>query len=234
MTEAEQAAADLAAAKRAERRQEYEAHGDDAPWLPKSRFDSAGAKAAADVAAEKARADKLAADLAAAQAAATERDQLKADLATERLSRAFEVAAVRAGLDDADDVAEFRDRYDRLQPGEDGKKPTPAAWMAALKEKPPKWAKAYFEAPKKDGDDEVEDPPGVRQEPAQKVVAPKQDVNANTRSAGGGAHRRVTDDAAARMSGDEWRASRATVAKDLIDGGQIRLSDADKKSLGLA
>lgn len=232
MTEAEQAAADLAAAKRAERRQEYEAHGDDAPWLPKSRFDSAGAKAAADVAAEKARADKLAADLAAAQAAATERDQLKSELATERLSRAFEVAAVRAGLDDADDVAEFRDRYDRLQPGEDGKKPTPAAWMASLKEKPPKWAKAYFEAPKIESEDEGERP-GARQEPDPKVAAPKQDVNANTRPTGGGAHRRVTDEAAARMSGDEWRASRATVAKDLIDGGQIRLSDADKKSLGM-
>lgn len=236
MTDEEKAAqADKLAARRAD----YDTQGDDAPWIPKRRLDEATSKIAAEREAEKARADKLAAELAEASKAAAERDQLRADLANTRLSAAFEVAAIGAGLSDPDDVQEFRDRYDRLHPGEDGKRPTPREWMAAIKEKPPKWARAYLDAPK---DDEVEDPPGVRQqvaqerrqEPAVTDPAKKQDPNAGTRQAGGGGHRRITDEAAVRMTGEEWRQVRGTVAKDLLDAGQIRMSDADKKLLGLS
>lgn len=145
---------------------------------------------------------------------AAERDEWKAKaatfeqtVATTRARYEFESAMASIGVTDPDDAAEFASRYERVQPGEDGKRPTAKEWAKAIKERPPKWATGYLATP--DDDDEPVVTVRTRVEERQ-VRQPEADPNAGVRDNG----RRVrvwTDEAVARLSPEEYRKHRAEI-----------------------
>lgn len=223
MTEEEKAAEAAKAAKAPEptahrgdqRAADYAAHGTDAPWIPKSRLDEEAAK-------RRAAEERIAKEYAPVAEKAA---KLEAELANARQAHAFDLAAVRSGLSDDDDVAEFRDRYSRIQPGEDGKKPTPAAWFADLQAKAkegklPKWAVAYFPAPKA-AEVEDDDEPAAPRKPAAKTRAEEPDPNAGTKVAEPGGSRVWTAERLDRVAPDVIRTHHPAVMADLEKAGLV-------------
>lgn len=189
-------------------------------------------QAAERLANERAEAIK-AAEQRAAQAVAA-KQALEARLST----YAVDLALVRAGLTDPDDMAEFRDRYERVQPGDDGKKPTADEWIARVKATPPKWAKAYFEtapppAPAADAEDDLRAP--LQRPPvAQPKPPPKVDPNAGATDRPNPPPRRFDDRLVARLTDEEFRANQAAIARDAIADGAVRISPELAKRIGLA
>ena len=144
-----------------------------------------------------------------------------------------------AMFNDLRSCPEIRDRYQRVGEGEDGKRPTPSEWLAKLKEAPPRWFRGYMEdiapAPKPDGKPEPEadpadpaDPPKVEGVPPTRAPDPNAGVHGDPNIRG----RKLDDAGAARLSTREWADVRPKVAKDLMQDGQIRMSDALLKKLG--
>lgn len=218
--------------------------GHEEPRIPKWRLDEEAGKRAEvqkQLDAATARLAEFEKQVKGFATVAAERDAARAEITAVRAAAAFEIAAHRAGLTDPEDVAEFRDRYDRVQPGEDGKKPTPGDYFAKIKEAPPKWARAYFDPPAKD-EDEADDPPPRRTaDPAKdegkagkgengKRADPNGGVNGN----GAGKSRRFDDAAVARMSDADFRSNLGGVAKGLLDEGKVVMSETTRKRLGLA
>jgi len=200
-----------------QRAADYAAHGEAAPWIPKSRLDEEAAK-------RRAAEDKIAKEYAPIAEKAT---KLEAELNAARQAHAFDLAAVRSGLADDDDVSEFRDRYSRIQPGEDGKKPSPSAWFADLQAKAkegklPKWAVAYFPAPKAadpvDDDEEVVTPP---RKATAKPRADEPDPNAGGKVADPGGSRAWTAERLDRVTSDVIRAHHPAVMADLEKAGLV-------------
>lgn len=223
MTEEEKAAEAAKAPKASEptahradqRAADYAAHGDAAPWIPKSRLDEeAGKRRAAE--------ERIVKEYAPV---AEKASKLEAELTNARHAHAFDLAAVRSGLADDDDVAEFRDRYSRIQPGEDGKKPSPSAWFADLQAKAkegklPKWAVAYFPAPKATEveDDEEVAPP---RKTAAKSRAEEPDPNVGGKAADPGGSRVWTAERLDRVAPDVVRTHHPAVMADLEKAGLV-------------
>lgn len=198
------------------RAEDYATHGEAAPWIPKGRLDEEIRKRRE----AQERLDKELAPLA------DRASKAEADLAAVRAAHAFDVAAVRV-LSDDEDIAEFRDRYNRLPPGEDGKKPSPKEWFADLLKrhaegKAPKWAIAYLPPVK------VADPDGEEDEPApppKKKAQPREeepDPNAGTRQADGGGSRAWTPERLDRVGPDVVRANHGKIVADLEKAGMVR------------
>ena len=200
-----------------QRAADYAAHGEAAPWIPKSRLDEEAAK-------RRAAEERIAKEYAPAVEKAT---KLEAELNAARQAHAFDLAAVRSGLADDDDVAEFRDRYSRIQPGEDGKRPSPSAWFADLQAKAqegklPKWAMAYFPAPKAaDPVDDNEEVVTPARKPATKPRADEPDPNVGTKAAEPGSSRAWTAERLDRVSPDVLRTHHPAVMADLEKAGLV-------------
>jgi len=91
-----------------QRAADYAAHGEAAPWIPKSRLDEEAAK-------RRAAEDKIAKEYAPIAEKAT---KLEAELNAARQAHAFDLAAVRSGLVDDDDVARVPgEQHRELLPG---------------------------------------------------------------------------------------------------------------------
>lgn len=167
----------------------------------------------------------------------------KAHEATERLKAvererdevrtryAVDTALLRSGVTDPEDMAEFRERYGRVEPDAEGKRPAPDAWLTALKAKPPKWAVMYFtpQAPPKaetDPDAEVDEEPPVRVETRKAAVDP----NAGARAGGADpAPRRWTPKRVEASSPREIRDNLGSVLAEAEARGEIVLNESIRK-----
>lgn len=178
----------------------------------------------------------------AAARAAAERDAARAEAAAAKAEAAshatrytLDLSIVRAGITDAEDIAEIRDRYSRVEPGEDGKRPAPGEWLAKLKESPPRWFRGYMDepAPKVEAAADPAAAPVVEDPlpPRQQRVAPA-DPNAGVVAGAQPRGTRIDDAKVSRLSAPEWAGVRGTVAADLARGGEIKISDKMLKRLG--
>jgi hypothetical protein len=171
----------------------------------------------ATIAAREAKADAAAARAEAA-AAKAEAESAKGQIESSRARYEFDAAMMGIGIADADDAAEFAARYERLQPGEDGKKPTAREWAKAIKEAPPKWARGYFAA---EVDDEPAEPrPGlttVRQQ-----TPPAARPNGGVRADNGRAPAVYSNAAVARMTPAEVLANKNAIMAQAIADGEIK------------
>jgi hypothetical protein len=199
-----------------------------------------------ELAAQKGMSASLASKLAAAEAAAA---AAKTEADTVRTRASLDIALVRRlGLTDPEDLAEFADRYARAPAGEDGKKPTPDAWAAAIKAAPPKWARAYIETtpapPKVDpprgeteeppADAQAEEPPPADPPKVEAPKAPPRNPNAGAVVTPGTTPRRYSETVVAKMSASEVAKNAAAIARDAIADGDIYISPELQKSLGIS
>lgn len=196
--------------------------------------------ALAESKAAKQEADALKAQLAAAIAAKTAAEQ---EAGTVRSRASLDIAIVRAGITDDEDVAEIRDRYARVEAGEDGKRPTPGEWLAKLKEAPPRWFKGYLDdiAPAKpaakveegSGTGAEVDAQGAEREAAAQTVKPlPADPNGGVVQGVQTRGRKIDDATVTRLQRADWEAARPTVARDLMTEGKVRMSPELLKRLG--
>jgi hypothetical protein len=192
------------------------------------------------LAAQRAMSASLADQVKAAEAKAAEATRAVADAkaATESVKAraAVDLALVRAGITDAEDMAEFRDRYARVEAGVDGKL-TADAWITALKAAPPKWAKLYLDPTPAKVEATEDDPSEVVETPPVKVAAPAPAPPA--RDPNGGARppattpRRFDDKTVARMTSAEVRTNIGGVARDAMADGLVTMSPELQKRLGI-
>jgi hypothetical protein len=192
--------------------------------------DSPGVKARIDK--QQARIDALESELAplrtSAAALTAERDDARARLAATAARHAAERALDRGGVTDEEDQAEFRERYARVEPDAEGKRPEFGGWFDAIKTSRPKWSRPYLPEPVEDG---AEPPPvappaaGASGPPA---YVPPPVVRANPSGGRSDAaappppRQRFTEAVVARMSEKEFLANRAAIEAEAIAAGEMQ------------
>lgn len=182
--------------------------------------------------------EALSGKVAAAEAAKAEVAQraaaLEAELTQTRTRYAVDTALLRAGITDPEDMAEFRERYGRVEADAEGKRPAPDAWISGLKEKAPKWAALYFQptppAKPADPNAEEDDEPPPKVEPKRAAVDP----NAGAKPGGADpAPRRWTPKRIDQASSQEVASNLGSVLADAEAGGLIGLNPELRKRFGI-
>lgn len=182
--------------------------------------------------------EALSGKVAAAEAEKAEVAQraaaLEARLAQTETRYAVDTALLRAGITDPEDMAEFRERYGRVEPDAEGKRPAPDAWISGLREKAPKWAALYFQpaTPAKPADPNAEED----DEPAPKPEPKRPGVDPNAGAKPGGAEpppRRWTQKRVEQASAKEVAANLGAVLAEAEAGGLIGLNPELRKRFGI-
>ena len=204
----------------AEGRTEVHVKGDQ-KYVPYDRF-----KAVNDAA--KAAKDTAAAEVQAAQQLA-ETHRIAAEKArAEVVDWQIRTALESKGIKDPEDIAEFKDRWNRLPADEAGKKPTAYEWANKVATAPPKWAQGYFGAPPAQTAAPAETPAAPAAQTPQVPPPPAPRVNGGTQPAPPPPTGKLTDAQVASMTPAERIANAAKiVGEQQVKNPQLR------KAMGL-
>lgn len=148
-------------------------------------------------------------------AIATERDTLQATLSATTERHAVDMALIRHGITDPEDMSEFRDRYGRAEPDAKGARPDPAGWMKGIVEAKPKWARAYLPEPAESAAPPVVKPPPVVTPP------PGGNPNGGAGPAGPGPRKQWTDEVVDRLTPAELKANMPAILAEMAADGVI-------------